>query len=1524
MIIYFIENEKIYTYKLPSVPSGNYILHDYDQNGNKRSLINVEGTNGKWIIKENDDTTLYYQGEIYKELQLIPYYFYQMVAYGTDSIVVYVAPGYDNTFQCYQMTNDTKIVVGDTNYDVNYSFLSEKTLEITLKNNIFSFKSLSSNANIYVNKNKMTEGKLNNFDEIFCNGIRLIFLGNKIYMNNPDQNLMIISNNLTNPTYTLAAENFTPQTELFRDFYDAKDYYYKSQVFLKGIEKIDLTIANPPQKQVDKKNPLLMTIIPSLLLGSTSILMGYFAFINMGKKGEDWENNILTIIMCVTMLVASIIWPFVERFYERFVDFNTEQNRKRRYKKYLIEKEKILKQKQNDQKVALIENYISLKECQETILKKTPNLFSRNWDNNAFLEVRLGVGDVSLFGDIIHEKQEYKEVDDKLLDMADKLISKYDHIPDAPFHLSLYEKKDVVFISSEKALLWQVMESIILQLITYHSYYNLKIVILTNKGNDNALQLLKDSPFCFSDDKKTRYYAEEFEEGQFVSDSLVEIFNYRLKASETEKNEEGERNQKNFPYYLIISDNINNYHNLRIINEVLETKINCGFGIITFDSKISNVPDGFKNFVSFDEKEGHFFTSDMKDEKLKSFNLELPQDINITACINAVSNTPILKQTTDSSNLPETLGFLEMYGVGKIEQLNIENRWRTSNISQSLQAPVGVDVNGNILSLDLHEKKHGPHGLIAGMTGSGKSEFIISYVLSLAINYSPREVQFVLIDYKGGGLAGAFENRKTNKKLPHLVGTITNLDKSEMNRTLVSINSELHRRQRIFNEAKERLNTGTIDIYKYQQLVREGKLEEPLSHLFIICDEFAELKQQQPDFMEELISTARIGRSLGVHLILATQKPSGVVDDQIWSNSKFKVCCKVQTAEDSTEMINKPDAAFIKEVGRFYLQVGYDEYFTQGQSAYTGVNYIPSDKIKSTVATDIEIINNYGEIIKSIKEEKEEESQESRGEELVNIIDYLIEVAKKEGYENSQLWLDSIPEEVLYTNLRNAYNYEDKPYDIKPLIGVFDDPANQRQGPVNLDLVERGNTFISGIAGSGKSTLISTMLYSIVTNHSPQEVNIFIIDLLTESLTKFMNFPQVSEVITRSDSSKINKLFYFLQNQVEKRKRYYALNGGNFEYEKAEGKTTFPSYIIVVNGIEVLKEGYEDLVSNVFGSLAREVNHYGIYFYVTGTEPGALGFTLENSFSTNITMRLADTTVYSTVFGLGCPVPKTNPGRGIIEIEGSPYEFQAAEISRMEDLDQVMKATKLTLNQAYAEKAPSLPTIPTYVNISSLRNEQISLASLPIGFEEKSACLMYYDFSDLINVITYGNIKSALSFAGALVTLFQFLNNTKNFVISSNKDFEINNIKENTKVYTNSFINIIKVLNTNFNKLREEPNDNMYIVTIFDYNELQVFLKGKQKEDPSIITLDDLIVNSKDLKNIRYIIVDGSSHMKTFDNYAWYNLVQQNKGILLSKNIEDQELFKTDEMMIEQQTINRDEAVVFVNNTQDTIKFINM
>lgn len=244
------------------------------------------------------------------------------------------------------------------------------------------------------------------------------------------------------------------------------------------------------------------------------------------------------------------------------------------------------------------------------------------------------------------------------------------------------------------------------------------------------------------------------------------------------------------------------------------------------------------------------------------------------AVVNRLANIPI-SYVDEESSLPTSMSFLEMYNVARLEQLNIRNRWKTNDPITSLSVPIGVHTSGDLFTLDLHEKYHGPHGLIAGSTGSGKSEFIVTYLLSMAVNFHPDEVQFVLIDYKGGGLAMAFDNHETGKRIPHVVGTITNLDTAEMNRTLVSINSELKRRQRMFNDAKSVTGESTIDIYKYQRYYRDGVLEKPISHLFIVSDEFAELKSQQPEFMNELISTARIGRSLGVHLILASPKPSG-------------------------------------------------------------------------------------------------------------------------------------------------------------------------------------------------------------------------------------------------------------------------------------------------------------------------------------------------------------------------------------------------------------------------------------------------------------------------------------------------------------------------------------------------------------------------------------------------------------------------------------------------------------------------
>lgn len=158
---------------------------------------------------------------------------------------------------------------------------------------------------------------------------------------------------------------------------------------------------------------------------------------------------------------------------------------------------------------------------------------------------------------------------------------------------------------------------------------------------------------------------------------------------------------------------------------------------------------------------------------------------------------------------------------------------------------------------------------------SGKSEFLQTYILSLAVHYHPHEVAFLLIDYKGGGMAQPF------KTIPHLLGTITNINDSKnfSMRALASIKSELRKRQRLFDQNLVNHIDDYMELYKNKQVM------EPMPHLFIISDEFAELKNEEPEFIKELVSAARIGRSLGVHLILATQKPGGIIDNQIWSNA---------------------------------------------------------------------------------------------------------------------------------------------------------------------------------------------------------------------------------------------------------------------------------------------------------------------------------------------------------------------------------------------------------------------------------------------------------------------------------------------------------------------------------------------------------------------------------------------------------------------------------------------------------------
>jgi S-DNA-T family DNA segregation ATPase FtsK/SpoIIIE len=1513
MIIYILHSDRYFSFRLPKKREGSFVLHDFDGNSYKRNLVNISAVDSKWIMKSNDKVKIFSNNQTIDSIELVEYSFYFLITNSNERIYLYVSPGNDQSFIIKKIVNKNKLVFGsNSSCDVIFAsnLISSKQFELKKEDKMWTIKSLDPKALLYVNERRCNEKLLCSFDYIFINGFKIIVCGDVFFINNPSS-VVQFGADFVDLNGEYLVQNVSESSSSFSDFYEESDYFSKSPVFRKKTNHIKVIITSPEDKE--KKNDLssLMSIVPSALMSVTTLLSAYFSVKSYNSGSSDKETLISTVVMCVIMLFISLVWPFIERLAESVKILLNNINRNFKYLSYIKKKRSFLEKARNDQKLALQFNNLSLDECQDVITKKTAYLFSVNSEQKNFLDVKLGVGKVKMDLEFDYSKPDFIKTKDKLLDVIDKMIEEYKYIDSAPYSFSL--SNNVAFIYGEKDY-EAYLSSIVLQIITYHDYYNLKLVVFTSEGS--FLCKIRDLNHCWNNDCTMRFFATDVQDAETLSSYLIRIFNSRSNPPA----DTNDLNNSKTPFYLILCDDIDKYRNLSIIDKVLHQKDkNLGFSFVTFAKKIVDVPDCCSYFVDFKDEVSTLFQSEMDESNIMKFTPELVNPrIDIQKCLTTISNTPIKNNVESNGLLPDKIGFLELNNVGRIEQLNSINKWKTSQIVNTLAAPIGVDVNGNILSLDLHEKKHGPHGLIAGMTGSGKSEFIITYILSLAVNYSPEEVQFVLIDYKGGGLAGAFENRKTGVKLPHLVGTITNLDKSSMNRTLVSIKSELQRRQRVFNDAKERLNTGTIDIYKYQKLVRDGSLSESMSHLFIICDEFAELKAQQPDFMDELVSAARIGRSLGIHLILATQKPSGVVDDQIWSNAKFKVCCKVQTADDSKEMIRRDDAAFIKESGRFFLQVGYDEIFVKGQSAYTGTPYKPSDTVVNSdaVKKDVEFLDNLGNVILSVKNDVNTVKDDTDyGDELGNVLNYLVQCAKEIGFVNKQLWLDNVPEKIYLYDLYKKYPVINKKGIICPLIGEYDDPQNQMQGPVKLNITERGNLWISGVYGCGKTTLLSTIIYSSAVNYNTQELNIYIVDLLAETLKMFSNLPQVGDFVSSTEPTKLNKLFYYLTQEVQKRKRYYSNLGSTFLSEISKGNIHFPNIFVVVNGIDIMVEQYDTLYNDIFMPLVRDCNRVGIYFIITST--GSLNVAVENSFPQKIAMRYLDATEYSMLYNNARGIiPSINPGRGLVELD-NVYEFQTALIFDDVNFDYNLNYVVNQLNKSLT-KANSIPVMPRIVTYENVKDEIVSLESLPIGIDTSSNCVLSFDFSKIINYVVYSNEKMAASFISGFIRVLHDLKNIKIIVLDN---IGVTTDIEGVQIFNSNFKKISQALFKNINEKKSTDLDAEKIIFIISgYTKINNHLKQLKSDDAEVKTIDDLINSSLNSENFKFIIVNDKS-LSTIDDKEWSDYLDPGYGILLGTDKDDQNIIEADDSY-DNVKINKDSAIVVDDFKKKYIKFI--
>ena len=1482
MIVTLMGRNFMYNLSLPKIVVGNYWLKD-KEGDNGRRLINIEGVDGKWQIKnsnylevinpnilEREKSIIRINGrQVSTKFTLENYDMYGIHFKNSNELyLLYCSPTCENNLTHLEMQKKTEIFIGKGSHNqiiYRNKLLADTHTQIFRYEGRWNIRNFDNQFGTFVN-NKPVNGDtiLYNGDVVFIMGLKLIIMGNSIFINNPQ-------NQVTYNKQILTLVDSKPRVvndsnENMEETYSNDEYFSRAPRITNIIEHEKVKIDAPPQAQDKEDMPLVLAMGSSLTMGLIMLVSVYNA-VNGQMNGTATINQTVTsIIVAVAMLISMILFPVLTSKYNRRKKKRYETKRQDRYKKYLHSKSETINKIINKQKNILFENYVSPEECAQIILNKDARLWERKIDDYDFLTVRLGLGDVPVDMEIQYPEEQFSMDDDNLIEILNNIVKNSKTIKDAPIVISLVEKNVSAIIAQENEKVERFIKSLIIQLVAFQSYEDLKLVFLLNEDEGENLEFVKMLPHVWDNSRQIRFFSYDYDEMNEISKYLEEELQNRQQYQNTD--------YKSFqPYYLIITNDYKKIENLKIISEVLRSKVNLGFSILCITNDLMQLPNECKTFISIDQdnKTGMIFENEISSTTQKKITFDTSVIIFFDRICQAVSSIQIKYSNKGGNLLPNSYSFLEMYDVGRIEQLNIMERWSRHDSTLSLRAPVGIDASGMPIVLDIHEKFHGPHGLIAGSTGSGKSEFIITYILSLAINFHPDDVNFILIDYKGGGLAGAFENSKV--KLPHLVGTITNIDTNGLQRSLVSIQSELRRRQIMFNEARNITDEGTIDIYKYQKLYHDGVVKKPIPHLLIICDEFAELKQQQPEFMDELISVSRIGRSLGVHLILATQKPAGIVNDQIRSNSKFAVCLKVQDKEDSIDVIKRPDAANLKRVGQFFLQVGNNEYFVLGQSAWSGAPYFPSDITAKKIDNSVEFISNIGTIIKQV-DDTVQKTVKSNGEQLTNIVQYMSELANQNGIKEDSLWLPNIPETIYLKNIKKKYRIKKEEGMINPVIGEYDDPYNQRQGIVDLQLTRKGNTIIYGNAESGKETLLSTMIYDVISTYTSEEAILYLLDFGTEALKIFTKSAQVGDVVLLNDIEKLTRLFEMLKLEVKDRKtKLIDYNGDYNLYLKTSGKT-MPMIIIVMNNYEAFSELYQDKFDDSLLTLTREGVNVGIVFVITTSAFSNMRYRLNQNFKQKICLQLNDDNDYYGIFdNLGKKRPSHMFGRGLINLDNEIYEFQTAKICKAEDYNSFVKDEIERINKANDVEAAPIPVMPDIVTFSNVYKELKDLSQVPIGIAKKDLKVCNYNFKkDFLNIITARDIENAIQFTSNIIEELRELKNLDLVILNAELAFAERKI--NIKFEYNKFVENLR-LNNKKTKLCIIIGIDKFLTL---YEDMENHFDTKLKEIETI-------------GNAYFIIVENVNKLKNHEYEDWYkDFIAKDNGIWVGNGINNQYL----------------------------------
>ena len=1107
----------------------------------------------------------------------------------------------------------------------------------------------------------------------------------------------------------------------------------------------ELMLEPPP----DLPTPAQRSMAQYLMLLPMLAMVGAMAFMYAGRGGG-------TMMMVVGGLFGvSMLGMFVGSFMTSGGDQKAEQTIQRRdYMRYLAQARRQVRRAAGQQRKAVLWRHPAPGSLWS--LTHSTRLWERRYGDPDFAEVRVAVGRQRLAVTMVPPETKPVEDLEPMSALAlRRFVRAHANIPNMPMAVQMRAFRRVVFRGDEEVSR-AVIRSMLCQAAAFHSPADLKIAVVAGSSSMSTWDWVKWLPHARHDRESDALGAR-----RLIVNSMIEL--EEMLADELANRSRAAGDQGTFtdrPQVLVVLDG----------GEVdadcdLEGTGLAGATVLDLSGIVPRHPG---NWLLTLEAEPDSLTMRLKG---RASQLGMPDTVSqaqAAALARRLSRYRPSAVTSATEPMAVSAELPDLLGVGDVGSLDPALIWRPNRpTADRLNIPLGLDPQGAKIFLDIKEAAQGgmgPHGLIIGATGSGKSELLRTIVSALAITHSSEELNFVLVDFKGGATFATLD------RLPHTSAVITNLEDELhlVDRMADAIAGEMTRRQELLRAAGN-----FVSQRDYEKARRAGAELSPLPSLLIVCDEFSELLSAKPEFIELFVMIGRLGRSLGVHLLLASQRLEEGRLRGLDSHLSYRIGLRTFSAMESRTVLGVADAYELPQApGHGFLKIDTSTML-RFRSAYVSGPYrgpgggesgktSTKDRLQEFVATyvappvipvDPSILN-----ANTFDDDEPENPDDIVKNSMLAVITNRL---SGKGVPAHQVWLeplsDAPPLSQLYPIL-----HPDPEDGLRPLgwsgagslrvpVGIVDRPYEQRRDELTVDLSGAGgNVLVIGGTQSGKSTALRTVISSLTLTHTPQQVQFYCLDFGGGTLRAMAEFPHFGGVAGRQQVDQVRRTIAEMTTLLDEREALFVEHSidsmSTYRRHKARGEFAddpFGDAFLVIDGWPTIRNDFEDLEDDIL-VIAQRGLAYGIHIMLATNRWTDMRAAMRDLLGTRLELRLGDPSESEVDRRAARNVPERAPGRGL-----SPDGMQMlVALPRIDgqnsvgDLsdgvrDLVTKVAKSWTGMT----APAVRLLPQKVDLAQVPPNP-AVASIPIGLNESQLAPVNLDLLTEPHFVAFGDGES--------------------------------------------------------------------------------------------------------------------------------------------------------------------------------------